>query len=73
MKLSVLDLHLDEIQVDCVESRRGPHKLSTSENIVCNEQNRMTEENIENASKKDKNSRKQKKVNTCTCKCKWKV
>ena len=50
MKLSVVDLHLDEIQVDCVQNRRGPHKLSTSENIVCNAQNRMARENIENAS-----------------------
>ena len=28
-------------------SRRGPHKLRTSENIIYNEQNRMAEENID--------------------------
>ena len=50
-------------------SRRGPHKLSTSENIVCNEQDRMAEENID----KRVNILENKKVNTCTCKCKWKV
>ena len=50
MKLFVLDLHLDEVQVDCVESHRGPDKLSTSKNIVFNAQNRMARENIENAS-----------------------
>ena len=62
MKLSVLDLHLDEIQVDCVESHRCPHKLSTSENIVCSEQNRMAKENIENASKRVKILENQKKL-----------
>ena len=26
---------MDEVQVDRVKSRRGPHKLNTSENMVC--------------------------------------
>ena len=69
MKLAVLDLHLDEIQVDRVINRRGPHKLGTSEN----EQNRMTEENIENASKRVKIPENKKIVGTCTRKCKWMV
>ena len=47
MELPVLDLHLDEMRVDRVKSCRGPHKLSTSENIVCNEHNRMAKENID--------------------------
>ena len=51
LRLSVLDLHLDEILLDRVKSRRGLHKLSSSENIVCNEQNRMAKGNIENESK----------------------